>query len=161
MSWIESVVMQKISFLYLLLSFFLSPFLVLFSFLFSPLFIFPLSQTSSLFLLFHKKMKLMTFNIRLDSGGEPYASAPELPERFEGELPWSIRKWKVGDTVLMWEPDIVGFQVIYNFFFVLFCSPSLFLPFFVSTFKNYKCITIFTRSPFKYIYIYRNHFIIK
>ncbi|KAI7849253.1 Endonuclease/exonuclease/phosphatase [Circinella umbellata] len=55
-------------------------------------------------------MKFMTFNIRLDLGGESYAAAPELPDQFQGELPWSIRKWKVGDTVLMWEPDIVGFQ---------------------------------------------------
>ncbi|KAI9499479.1 Endonuclease/exonuclease/phosphatase, partial [Zychaea mexicana] len=58
-----------------------------------------------------KKMKFMTFNLRLDMGGsEPFASAPQLPSKFEGELPWSVRKWKVGDTVLMWEPDIEPFN---------------------------------------------------
>ena len=63
-------------------------------------------------------MKFMTFNIRMDSAGEAYAPAPPLPSTFEGELPWSVRKWKVGDSVLLWEPDIVGFQVkVVVFFF--------------------------------------------
>ncbi|KAI8142133.1 Endonuclease/exonuclease/phosphatase [Fennellomyces sp. T-0311] len=54
-------------------------------------------------------MKFMTFNIRLDLGGQAYAAAPSLSSQFQGELPWSVRKWKVGDAVLLWEPDIEPF----------------------------------------------------
>lgn len=59
-------------------------------------------------------MKFMTFNIRHDHGPqslrESFTSA-EVPESLAGEQPWAIRKWKVADTVLLWSPDIVGFQV--------------------------------------------------
>ncbi|KAJ8662500.1 hypothetical protein O0I10_001460 [Lichtheimia ornata] len=58
-------------------------------------------------------MKFMTFNIRHDHGPqslrESFTSA-EVPESLAGEQPWAIRKWKVADTVLLWSPDIVGFQ---------------------------------------------------
>lgn len=56
----------------------------------------------------------MTFNIRHDHGPqstrESFASV-DVPESLTGEQPWAIRKWKVADTVLLWSPDIVGFQV--------------------------------------------------
>ncbi|KAI9270686.1 Endonuclease/exonuclease/phosphatase [Phascolomyces articulosus] len=81
----------------------------LFLFLFSLFYfdLYPPTTTAEKFInKEYNTMKFMTFNIRLDLGGEAYASAPPLPIKFQGELPWSVRKWKVGDTVLMWEPDI-------------------------------------------------------
>lgn len=56
------------------------------------------------------KVNFMTFNIRHDPGGE-VGKFDALPSSFLGEQPWSLRKYKVADTVLMWSPDIVGFQV--------------------------------------------------
>lgn len=56
------------------------------------------------------KVNFMTFNIRHDPGGE-IGKFTALPSSLLGEQPWSLRKYKVADTVLMWSPDIVGFQV--------------------------------------------------
>lgn len=77
---------------------------------FSFSFVFLLEQKES-----PMRLQFMTFNIRHDHGehasDKPFAQPPALPESLKGEQPWSLRKWKVADTVLMYSPDIVGFQV--------------------------------------------------
>ncbi|KAG0181757.1 hypothetical protein DFQ28_002568 [Apophysomyces sp. BC1034] len=58
-------------------------------------------------------LKFLTFNIRHDHGPDspyqPFAAPPQNPT-FKHEQAWAIRKWKVADTVLLYEPDIIGFQ---------------------------------------------------
>ncbi|KAI7900033.1 Endonuclease/exonuclease/phosphatase [Cokeromyces recurvatus] len=64
-------------------------------------------------------LKFMTFNIRHDhhinSPTTPFA-APPIKEnafdvsQFAEEQPWTIRKWKIADTILLYSPDIVALQ---------------------------------------------------
>ncbi|KAI8372327.1 Endonuclease/exonuclease/phosphatase [Choanephora cucurbitarum] len=64
-------------------------------------------------------LSFMSFNIRHDhhetSVLTPFAEPPvkENPldtTQFEREQPWSIRKWKIVDTILLYMPDVVGLQ---------------------------------------------------
>ncbi|KAI8991884.1 Endonuclease/exonuclease/phosphatase [Mycotypha africana] len=58
----------------------------------------------------------MTFNIRLDHGEKrPFLSPPTKedpfdPKQFAEEQPWSIRKWKIADTIRLYLPDVLGLQ---------------------------------------------------
>ncbi|KAI8335440.1 Endonuclease/exonuclease/phosphatase [Chlamydoabsidia padenii] len=56
----------------------------------------------------------MTFNIRHDHGPSSSNSILAAPPTdltdLSGELPWPVRKWKVADTLLFHQPDIVGLQ---------------------------------------------------
>lgn len=54
-------------------------------------------------------LKIMTFNVRFDLKQVPERQSPDAS--LEGEQPWSTRKWKIADTILLYEPDIVGLQV--------------------------------------------------
>ncbi|KAF7721613.1 hypothetical protein EC973_004360 [Apophysomyces ossiformis] len=58
-------------------------------------------------------LKLLTFNVRYDqqtdSPAQPFAAPPKSPT-LKHEQAWAIRKWKIADTVLIYEPDIVAFQ---------------------------------------------------
>lgn len=54
-------------------------------------------------------LKIMTFNVRFDLNQVPERQSIEAS--LEGEQPWSTRKWKIADTILLYEPDIVGLQV--------------------------------------------------
>ncbi|ORZ05433.1 Endonuclease/exonuclease/phosphatase [Absidia repens] len=61
------------------------------------------------------KCSFMTFNIRHDHGPSSpntiLAPPPSEPlQDTSGELPWAIRKFKVADTILFYQPDIVGLQ---------------------------------------------------
>lgn len=65
-------------------------------------------------------LNLMTFNVRHDghehSAKSPFAAPPSKeepfnPEHFKEEQPWTIRKWKVLDTILLYSPDVVALQV--------------------------------------------------
>lgn len=65
-------------------------------------------------------LKLMTFNVRHDnhdySPKSPFATPPVRDDAldvtlFGGEQPWSIRKWKVVDTILLYSPDVLALQV--------------------------------------------------
>ncbi|KAI8068089.1 Endonuclease/exonuclease/phosphatase [Gongronella butleri] len=63
------------------------------------------------------QVSMMSFNIRLDVSDTKsiFAAPPETIESFAGELPWSVRKFKVADTILFYQPDIVGLQEpLYN-----------------------------------------------
>ncbi|KAG1055116.1 hypothetical protein G6F43_002905 [Rhizopus delemar] len=62
----------------------------------------------------HKPLNFMTFNIRLDyhenTVVDAFAAPPDKqdpfdPKEFSGEQPWSIRKWKIMDTILLYSPD--------------------------------------------------------
>ncbi|KAI9276244.1 Endonuclease/exonuclease/phosphatase [Sporodiniella umbellata] len=63
-------------------------------------------------------IRLLTLNVRHDSdatqkttfAAPPVKEEPLNPETFKGEQPWSIRKWKVLDTVLLYSPDILALQ---------------------------------------------------
>ncbi|KAI8047099.1 Endonuclease/exonuclease/phosphatase [Gilbertella persicaria] len=64
-------------------------------------------------------LSFMTFNVRHDHHEEsnmtPFAEPPakEAPfdtAQFQYEQPWSIRKWKIVDTILLYSPDVVGLQ---------------------------------------------------
>ncbi|KAG2207914.1 hypothetical protein INT47_010898 [Mucor saturninus] len=64
-------------------------------------------------------LNLMTFNIRHDhhddSPTSPFATPPVRDDAsnvtlFGGEQPWSIRKWKVVDTILLYSPDVLALQ---------------------------------------------------
>ncbi|KAI9483691.1 MAG: Endonuclease/exonuclease/phosphatase [Benjaminiella poitrasii] len=64
-------------------------------------------------------LKFMTFNVRhdhhIDSPTTPFAAPPVREDPFDtnqfaGEQPWSIRKWKIADTILLYSPDIVALQ---------------------------------------------------
>lgn len=68
-------------------------------------------------------INFMTFNVRHDhhnhSQTTPFAAPPsrENPlekEEFDGEQPWSIRKWKIVDTILLYSPDVLALQVRSN-----------------------------------------------
>lgn len=63
----------------------------------------------------NSNIKFMTFNIRHDKEGQkqPFQAPPSFSpnEKLTGEQPWSIRKWKIADTILFYQPDIIGFQV--------------------------------------------------
>lgn len=54
-------------------------------------------------------LKVMTFNVRFDLNQVPERQSAE--DSLSGEQPWSLRKWKVADTILLYGPDIVGLQV--------------------------------------------------
>lgn len=54
-------------------------------------------------------LKVMTFNVRFDLNQVPERQSAQ--DSLEGEQPWSTRKWKIADTILLYEPDIVGLQV--------------------------------------------------
>ncbi|KAI8089134.1 Endonuclease/exonuclease/phosphatase [Halteromyces radiatus] len=59
------------------------------------------------------KCSFMSFNIRHDHGPSSInsiLSAPPPMNELIGEQPWPIRKWKVADTLLFYQPDIVGLQ---------------------------------------------------
>ncbi|GAB5586634.1 hypothetical protein Unana1_01534 [Umbelopsis nana] len=53
-------------------------------------------------------LKVMTFNVRFDLNQVPERQSAE--DSLSGEQPWSLRKWKVADTILLYGPDIVGLQ---------------------------------------------------
>ncbi|KAG1309543.1 hypothetical protein G6F60_000637 [Rhizopus arrhizus] len=66
-----------------------------------------------------KKLSFMTLNIRHDhhptSPTTPFAAPPIKENPFDsndflGEQPWTIRKWKVMDTILLYSPDIIALQ---------------------------------------------------
>ncbi|KAL0085736.1 Endonuclease/exonuclease/phosphatase [Phycomyces blakesleeanus] len=63
-----------------------------------------------------KSLRFMTFNVRHDHGKEStlqaFAAPPEIAQEggLDHEQPWSIRKWKIADTILLYSPDIVGIQ---------------------------------------------------
>ncbi|CEP12264.1 hypothetical protein [Parasitella parasitica] len=61
----------------------------------------------------------MTFNVRHDHHDHspttffatpPSKENPVDNKEFEGEQPWSIRKWKIVDTILLYSPDILALQ---------------------------------------------------
>lgn len=65
-------------------------------------------------------LNLMTFNLRhdhhSDSPTSPFAAPPVRDDAFNVSLfgeeqPWSIRKWKVVDTILLYSPDVLALQV--------------------------------------------------
>ncbi|GAA5805678.1 Endonuclease/exonuclease/phosphatase [Helicostylum pulchrum] len=65
------------------------------------------------------KLNLMSFNIRhdhhKDSPTSPFAAPPVRDDAFNVSLfgeeqPWSIRKWKVMDTILLYSPDVLALQ---------------------------------------------------
>lgn len=65
-------------------------------------------------------INFMTFNIRHDhhehSPTIPFAAPPVKDDpfnlnQFDEEQPWSIRKWKIMDTILLYSPDVLGIQV--------------------------------------------------
>lgn len=71
-------------------------------------------------------INFMTFNVRHDhhnhSQTTPFAAPPlrENPlekEEFGGEQPWSIRKWKIVDTILLYSPDVLALQVRNDHYF--------------------------------------------
>ncbi|KAI7869881.1 Endonuclease/exonuclease/phosphatase [Spinellus fusiger] len=59
-----------------------------------------------------KSIRCMTFNVRHDHGPnstlEAFATPPEINKdtSLDAEQPWSVRKWKIADTVLLYSPDI-------------------------------------------------------
>lgn len=53
-------------------------------------------------------LKIMTFNVRFDLNQVPERQSDDTS--LDGEQPWSARKWKIADTILLYEPDIVGLQ---------------------------------------------------
>jgi hypothetical protein len=64
-------------------------------------------------------LNFMTLNIRHDhhdhSPTTPFAAPPVKEEPFNAsefgqEQPWSIRKWKVVDTILLYSPDVLALQ---------------------------------------------------
>ncbi|KAI8646678.1 Endonuclease/exonuclease/phosphatase [Parasitella parasitica] len=64
-------------------------------------------------------INFMTFNVRHDHhdhspttifAAPPSKENPLENEEFEGEQPWSIRKWKIVDTILLYSPDILALQ---------------------------------------------------
>ncbi|CAO0797341.1 unnamed protein product [Mucor circinelloides] len=64
-------------------------------------------------------INFMTFNVRHDHHGHsdttafatpPVRERPLEKEEFGGEQPWSIRKWKIVDTILLYSPDILALQ---------------------------------------------------
>ncbi|KAI9024391.1 Endonuclease/exonuclease/phosphatase [Phycomyces nitens] len=63
-----------------------------------------------------KSLRFMTFNVRHDHGKDStlqaFAAPPEIDPKtgLDHEQPWSIRKWKIADTILLYSPDIVGIQ---------------------------------------------------
>ncbi|KAI9261988.1 Endonuclease/exonuclease/phosphatase [Sporodiniella umbellata] len=66
-----------------------------------------------------KPLSFMTLNVRHDnhanSPTNPFAPPPTLlnpfdPNAFLGEQPWTIRKWKVLDTITLYSPDILAVQ---------------------------------------------------
>lgn len=65
-------------------------------------------------------VNFMTFNVRHDhhphSIRTPFARPPQVdspfdPSQLGSEQPWSIRKWKIVDTILLYSPDVLGLQV--------------------------------------------------
>lgn len=65
-------------------------------------------------------LNFMTFNVRHDhhdhSPTLPFAAPPAKEDpfnvnQFAEEQPWSIRKWKIADTILLYSPDVIGLQV--------------------------------------------------
>jgi len=68
-------------------------------------------------------INFMTFNVRHDHHGHsdttafatpPVRERPLEKEEFGGEQPWSIRKWKIVDTILLYSPDILALQVSFS-----------------------------------------------
>lgn len=60
-------------------------------------------------------VKVMTFNVRIDGPQTDHLPPVEsATQTLGGEQRWALRKWKVADTVLTFEPDIVGFQEPYH-----------------------------------------------
>ncbi|KAI8581576.1 hypothetical protein K450DRAFT_270097 [Umbelopsis ramanniana AG] len=53
-------------------------------------------------------LKIMTFNVRFDLNQVPERQSADTS--LDGEQPWSTRKWKIADTILLYEPEIVGLQ---------------------------------------------------
>lgn len=71
-------------------------------------------------------LNLMTFNLRHDhhedSPTSPFATPPMRDDAFNailfgGEQPWSIRKWKIIDTILLYSPDVLALQVRNDIFY--------------------------------------------
>lgn len=65
-------------------------------------------------------LSFMTLNVRHDNhehsqktvfATPPIKQNPFDPQEFLGEQPWSIRKWKILDTILLFMPDVIGLQV--------------------------------------------------
>jgi hypothetical protein len=73
-------------------------------------------------------VNFMSLNVRHDqhphSIKHTFAEPPERdspfdPAQFAFEQPWSIRKWKIVDTILLYSPDILGLQVNNNCVFIV------------------------------------------
>ncbi|KAI8989597.1 Endonuclease/exonuclease/phosphatase [Pilobolus umbonatus] len=67
----------------------------------------------------HHTLNLMTFNVRHDhhedSPTTPFAPPPAYENPFDIsqfglEQPWSVRKWKIADSLLLYSPDIIALQ---------------------------------------------------
>lgn len=78
----------------------------------------------------YKPLNFMTFNIRLDyhenTVVDAFAAPPDKqdpfdPKEFSGEQPWSIRKWKIMDTILLYSPDVVALQAHTKIIHICLC----------------------------------------